>query len=151
MQIPWTLRASQTQTLGFWPRRAFLPGRALGAFGRADRLDDLVPPVSQSASCRWAGVASLAQGINPPRGRRAASCLLVVPARQSVEIRFPKLPSRAGESYGLGAGGGNTLSGIESDFVNVLSRMRRLEKLNLLDRARLCLLLALTSFRCHAG
>src|SRR5271154_1666862 len=36
----------------------------------------------------------------------------------------------------------NTLSGIENDFVSVLARIRRGEKLNLLDRARLCLFVA---------
>jgi hypothetical protein len=36
----------------------------------------------------------------------------------------------------------NTLGGIESDFVGVLSRIRGRQKLNLLDRARLCLFVA---------
>jgi hypothetical protein len=36
----------------------------------------------------------------------------------------------------------NTLGGIENDFVNVLSRIRRRHNLNLLDKARLCLFVA---------
>lgn len=41
----------------------------------------------------------------------------------------------------------NTLGGIESDFVGVLFRIRRLQRLNPLDRARLCLFVAATHLR----
>ncbi len=44
----------------------------------------------------------------------------------------------------------NTLSGVENDFVSVLSRIRRQERLNLQDRVRLCLFVAAMQARTMA-
>jgi hypothetical protein len=66
-----------------------------------------------------------------------------------VKKKSPEKSFTATDRYTIKLPGGkrdltieNTLSGIENDFVNVLSRIRRRQNLNLPDRARLCLFVA---------